>query len=91
MTTSLRPTPTRLALLQAVADRQVSHYRAKPDRPAQSRHGHRAVSDAMRAMEMAGWVERGTFTGKEMEVHATADWKLTAASRAVLDAATRKD
>ncbi len=89
---SLFPTPTRLALLDAVRAGHVRHGIGPDGVPGRRRQpgawdihdpfrGPQKVTAAIAEMEAAGWVERPD---------RTAEWRLTDAGREVLDAeATR--
>lgn len=94
MTTTLRPTPARIALLQAVADGKVWHYPAGngSDWPTD-----RIEQDGRLALVRPSYL-LGNIEHDQLVAHVPAGtnsarvrWELTEDGRAVLDAATRKD
>lgn len=89
--TSLHPTPTRLALLQAVDDGEVwEHYPMLPDpsystwKPSDSRLSSR-VTARIEELRRAGWV---SLLRRSEGAHwkAPRQWDLTDAGRSVLQA-----
>ncbi len=87
MTATLKPTPARLALLQAVADGEVSvarqwgggfEYRHRP-----AEGPNRTVTKAAETLKAAGWIGEGRADGPSM--YARRPVELTDAGRTVLD------
>lgn len=93
MSTVLRPTAARIALLQAVADGKVRHWPASDwvpeawDNWITADRGDLKVTARIKELLAAGWVEhQASDNDVRMRLYT-----LTAVGRAVLDTAPRKD
>lgn len=83
----LKPTPTRIALLKAVAVTTVIHYRGTGHDPDYSvisgSPDRRKVTAQMRQLESAGWVRLGS--PEWPSYYAPRRWEITNAGKKVLE------